>query len=123
MVLKELKPGFTDPSKKLRVWKYGVPITIFINGEAKKQAWTISHWKMPSGRIVFDLAMNGMQCELEKPADVEAKANTVAYTDPKPASTPFYVLDRLNQDQKNIIADQQCDHGTAKNGNSRHHKL
>lgn len=115
-VLKELKPGFTNPDKKLQIWKYTVPITVFINGKMKKESWTISHWKMFSGRVVFDLAKNGIRCELEKPADADTNTNNAPGSKP---SSPFDVLDNkdeMSQEEKDAIAGQQRDHGQGKNG-------
>lgn len=111
-VLKEIKPGFVNPDKKIWTWKYKTPVTVFINGEAKKESWTVSHWIMFSGQVVFDLAKNGIQCELEKPVDANANTSANKALEHKPAS-PF---DALDEKTKQDVAGDQCDHGFEKNG-------
>ena len=118
--IKRVKPGFINPGKELKIWKYKTPLTVLINGTAKKEAWTISHWKLFSGKIIFDLAKNGIKCDLKEPAP-EIKVSVDNNTqDPQPAS-PF---DILTQEQKDDIAGKQLDHGEEKNGrrNNKHHQ-
>jgi hypothetical protein len=62
-VLEELKPTFTNAREELWVWEYEQPIAVFINGERDSESWTVSHWRMFSGRVIFDLAKNKIRLE------------------------------------------------------------
>jgi len=62
-VLEELKPTFTNAREELWIWEYDQPIAVFISGERDSESWTVSHWRMFSGRVVFDLAKNKIRLE------------------------------------------------------------
>lgn len=125
--IKRVKPGFTNPGKELKIWKYERPLTVLINGTAKKEAWTVSHWKLFSGKIVFDLAKNGVKCDLKEPAP-ETKTGPDKTQEPKSPVSPFEVLDglkgeaklsnELSQEEKDAIADAELA-TSGKNGNGK----
>jgi hypothetical protein len=112
-VIKKAKPGFVNPGKELKIWKYKTPLTVFINGTALKQSWTVSHWKQFSGKITFDLAKNGVKYEHREPA-TDTKISTDSKAQNLLPTSPFDILEEMSQEQKDAIADQQCDHGAAK---------
>lgn len=68
-VLEELKPTFTNAREELWIWEYETPIAVFISGERDSESWTVSHWRMFSGRVVFDLAKNKIRLENFKSPD------------------------------------------------------
>lgn len=119
-VVKKVKPGFVNPGKELSIWKYKSPLTVLINGTVKKEAWTVSHWKLFSGKVIFDLAKNGVNCELKEPAPETKASSDNKAQDLHPAS-PFKVLDELTQKEKDVIAREQLDHGQEKNGKRNRH--
>ena len=119
-VIKRVKPGFVNPGKELKIWKYKSPLTVLINGTAKREAWTVSHWKLFSGKIIFDLAKNGVKCELKEPT-TENKASSDNKAQDLTSANPFKILDELTQDQKDAIASEQLDHGQEKNGKRNKH--
>lgn len=59
--LEEIRPTFTNAGKKVWVWEYDQPLVVFIEGERDSESWTVSHWRMFSGRVIFDLAKNKIQ--------------------------------------------------------------
>jgi len=110
-LLEELNPTFVNVGKGIRVWEYEQPLTLLIKGEKESESWTLSHWKMFSGRVVFDLAKN-----------------KIRPTEDKPLSQPLPIPPDLNGDNhrpkdedlddatKKAIAEAQMDHGLRKNG-------
>lgn len=71
-ILEELKPTFANSAKEIWVWEYEVPVAVFINGTSDAtETWTVSHWKMLSGRVVFDLAKNKIQLETKVQPKIE----------------------------------------------------
>ena len=94
MVLGELPPSFINERRGIRIWSYRESILVTIEGERVAENWTISHWRMFSGRICFDMAKNKFPRE-----GVVTEENGSGEPDP------------------NDIAGRQLDEGRAKNGN------
>ncbi len=46
------------------VYRYPFPLFVVIRGQATEERWAVSHWRMFSGRIVFDLAKNCFQVQI-----------------------------------------------------------
>lgn len=80
--IEELKPTFSNSTKEVWVWEYDAPIAIFIDGQRDSESWTVSHWRMLSGRIVFDLAKNKIQIAETRPAVSDNGGNGHGYPDP-----------------------------------------
>jgi hypothetical protein len=95
-VLDEIHPSFVNERKGIKVWEYEIPLVVFIDGERQAENWTLSHWRMFSGMVVFDVAKNKFRRE-----GVTAVAE-----------------DHCNGEDSdpNDIAGAQVDHGKAKNG-------
>jgi hypothetical protein len=65
-IIKRLPPTFsrTNTAEKIWVWNYEQAIAVFISGKEHQENWTVSHWRMLSGRIDFDVAKDKI-CALE----------------------------------------------------------
>jgi hypothetical protein len=99
-VLGELGPTFTNAGKKIWVWEYEIPLVVFIDGERDAENWTISHSRMFSDRVVFDLAKNRLQLD--------------ATTDVQQSTDGDNGDGELDEETKNLIAGSQLGHGIEK---------
>ncbi len=101
-LLNKLEPTFINPQREVRVWDYEEPLTVIIRGQGTTESWTVSHWRLFSGRIVFDLAKNKIWVEhLTQKLNLTDNQRTVD-----------------EDGMKQVIAETQLDHGM-KNGKPR----
>jgi len=107
-----LKPFFQNNRDVIQRFASKAALFVAIEGNRETETWIISWWRMPSGRTFFDLAKNHFRVE-ELPGRTPQTA-----PDNSDGHKPS---DELDQDTKDVIAGEQCDHGTEKNG-GRHQK-
>lgn len=87
--LDELQPSFINERRGIKVWEYELPLVVFIDGERQAENWTLSHWRMFSGLVVFDVAKNKLRRESVS-ADSEESDNK---EDPDPGDITGTQLD------------------------------
>jgi len=107
-IVQKLPPTFSriNSTEKVWVWEYEIPIAVFISGEGASENWAVSHWRMLSGRVVFDAAKNKFRLEeganrISDGGNGHGGKPEIAQSDPDPR-----VIE--------AIVAAQCDNGTAK---------
>jgi len=109
-VLRELEPTFRNSGKNIWVWENREALAVLLDGERDAETWVVSHWRMFSGRTVFDLAKNRF-----RPEDFE---NLEAGGDNGHGEQPKIAPIEVGPDPQDI-AKSQLDNGTAKRASAR----